>query len=221
MKVLIVGANGKVGTLLCGKLWGAHDFSPVALIRDHRQQTKFTAIGVPAVTGDLEAGISKFLPGLDAVVFTAGSGAKTGPEKTTDVDQNAAIRLMDDCEQQNVKRFVMISAIGADPNSNSDRIQHYLRAKGVADSRLRSSRLDYTILAPGTLIDEKGTGRIQASEKLPHHGFIPREDLASAIIETLRNYMTVGKTIELVSGSEKIKPALAEVVGGGDLPPIA
>ena len=146
---------------------------------------------------------------------------ETGPDKTTDVDQNAAIRLMDDCEKQNVKRFVMISAIGADPNSQSDRIQHYLRAKGVADSRLRSSRLDYTILAPGTLIDEKGTGRIQASEKLPHHGFIPREDLASAIIETLRNYMTVGKTIELVSGSEKIKPALAEVVGGGDLPPIA
>ena len=59
MKVLIVGANGKVGTLLCGKLWGAHDFSPVALIRDHRQQTKFTAIGVPSVVGDLEEGISQ------------------------------------------------------------------------------------------------------------------------------------------------------------------
>ena len=221
MKVLVVGANGKVGTLLCGKLWGAHDFSPVALIRDHRQQTKFTAIGVPAVTGDLEEGVAKYLAGLDAVVFTAGSGSKTGPDKTTDVDQNAAIRLMEDCEQQNVKRFVMISAIGADPNSQSDRIQHYLRAKGHADVRLRSSKLDYTILAPGTLNDEKGTGQIQASEKLPHHGFIPREDLAAVIVETLRNYMTIGKTIELISGRKKIKPALAEVVGGGDLPPIA
>ena len=221
MKVLVVGANGKVGTLLCGKLWGAHDFSPVALIRDHRQQTKFTAIGVPAVTGDLEEGVAMYLAGLDAVVFTAGSGSKTGPDKTTDVDQNAAIRLMEDCEQQNVKRFVMISAIGADPNSQSDRIQHYLRAKGHADVRLRSSKLDYTILAPGTLNDEKGTGQIQASEKLPHHGFIPREDLAAVIVETLRNYMTIGKTIELISGSKKIKPALAEVVGGGDLPPIA
>lgn len=221
MKVLVVGANGKVGTLLCGKLWGAHDFSPVALIRDHRQQTKFTAIGVPAVTGDLEEGVAKYLAGLDAVVFTAGSGSKTGPDKTTDVDQNAAIRLMEDCEQQDVKRFVMISAIGADPNSQSDRIQHYLRAKGHADVRLRSSKLDYTILAPGTLNDEKGTGQIQASEKLPHHGFIPREDLAAVIVETLRNYMTIGKTIELISGSKKIKPALAEVVGGGDLPPIA
>ena len=221
MKVLVVGANGKVGTLLCGKLWGAHDFSPVALIRDHRQQTKFTAIGVPAVTGDLEEGVAKYLAGLDAVVFTAGSGSKTGPDKTTDVDQNAAIRLMKDCEHQNVKRFVMISAIGADPNSQSERIQHYLRAKGHADVRLRSSKLDYTILAPGTLNDEKGTGQIQASEKLPHHGFIPREDLAAVIVETLRNYMTIGKTIELISGSKKIKPALAEVVGGGDLPPIA
>ena len=221
MNVLIVGANGKVGTLLSGKLWGAHDFSPVALIRDSRQQTKFTAIGVPAVTGDLETGVSDFLPGLDAVIFTAGSGAKTGPNKTTDVDQNAAIRLMDDCEKQSVRRFIMISAIGADPNSQSERIQHYLRAKGVADGRLRNSSLDYTILAPGSLIDEPGNGRIQAAENLGFHGYLPREDLATAIVETLRNHLTIGKTIQLVSGSEKIKPALAAVVGGGDLPPIA
>ena len=221
MKVLIVGANGKVGTLLCGQMWAANGFSPIALIREVRQQAKFTALGVPSAVGDLEKGLVEFLPGLDAVVFTAGSGARTGPEKTIDVDQNAAIRLMDDCEKQSVRRFIMISAIGADPNSESDRIQHYLRAKGVADARLRSSRLDYTILAPGTLIDEKGTGRIQASEKLPHHGFLPREDLATVILETLRNHLTIGKTIQLVSGSEKIKPALAAVVGGGDLPPIA
>jgi uncharacterized protein YbjT (DUF2867 family) len=221
MKVLIVGANGKVGTQLCGKLWSAHDFSPVALIRDSRQQTKFTGIGVPAVTGDLEEGVSKFLPGLDAVVFTAGSGSKTGPEKTTDVDQNAAIRLMMDCEMQSVRRFLMVSAIGADPNSESDRMQHYLRAKGVADSRLRSSKLDYTILAPGTLIDQPGNGRIQAAENLGFHGYLPREDLASVIIEALRNQLTIGRTIEVVSGSEKIKSSIAKVVGGGDLPPIA
>ena len=221
MKVLIVGANGKVGTLLSGKLWGAHDFSPVALIRDNRQHTKFTAIGVPSVVGDLEEGIAHFLSGLDAVVFTAGSGAKTGPEKTIDVDQNAAIRLIDDCEKEGVRRFVMVSAIGADPNSQSDRIQHYLRAKGVADERLRSSKLDYTILAPGTLTDDTGTGRIYADEKLSHYGKLSREDLSDVIVETLRNFKTIGKTIEFVSGNEQIKTALARVVGGGDLPPIA
>ena len=78
MKVLIVGANGKVGTLLCGKLWGAHDFSPVALIRDHRQQTKFTGIGVPAVTGDLERGI-QFSSRIGCSRFHCGLRSENGP----------------------------------------------------------------------------------------------------------------------------------------------
>ena len=220
MKILIAGANGKVGTILSGKLWGHSDFSPVGLIRDSRQQTKFTALGVPSVVGDLEEGISSFLPGLDAVIFTAGSGGRTGPDKTTDVDQNAAIKLMVDCESAGVRRFLMVSAIGADPNSESTRIQHYLRAKGVADSRLRSSKLDYTIIAPGSLIDERGTGRVQVAENLGFHGYLPREDLADCIIESLKNFNSVGKTIQVVSGGQKIKEAFSGLLGGG-LPPIA
>ena len=221
MKVLVVGANGKVGTLLSGKLWAAHDFSPVALIRDVRQQMKFTAFGVPSVVGDVENGISEFLPGMDAVVFTAGSGAHTGPDKTIDVDQNAAIRLIDDCANAGVRRFVMVSAIGADPESESDRIRHYLRAKGIADNHLRASGLDYVILQPGRLQDDRGTGLVEVAENLDRHETIPREDVADAIIECLRNYLTIGKTIQLVSGSLKIKEAIAELVGGGDLPPVA
>ena len=220
MKTLIVGANGKVGTILSGKMWAAHDFSPVALIRNSVQQTKFTALGVPSVEGDLEAGIADFLPGMDAVVFTAGSGGHTGPEKTLDVDQNAAVRLIHDCKKKGVNRFIMVSAIGADPASESPRIQHYLRAKGVADGALRASGLDYVILAPGTLLENKGTGRIEAGEKLGHHGYLPREDLADCIIETLRNYNCVGKTIEIVSGGKIIKDAIAQAVGGAALPPV-
>lgn len=220
MKVLIAGANGKVGTILSGKLWGNAGFSPVGLIRENLQQTKFTALGVPSVLGDLEAGISSFLPGLDAVVFTAGSGGHTGPDKTTDVDQNSAVRLIGDCEKAGVSRFVMVSAIGADPNSESGRLKHYLRAKGVADARLRSSKLDYTIIAPGTLIDERGTGRVQIAEDLGFHGYLPREDLASCIIECLQNLNSIGKTFQIVSGAQKIKDAFDEVVGKS-LPPIA
>jgi uncharacterized protein YbjT (DUF2867 family) len=220
MKTLIVGANGKVGTILSGKMWAAHGFSPVALIRDPRQQTKFTALGVPSVVGDLEAGIADFLPGMDAVVFTAGSGGHTGPEKTIDVDQNAAVRLIHDCKKNGVRRFIMVSAIGADPASESPRIQHYLRAKGVADGALRASGLDYVILAPGTLLDEKGTGRIEASQELGHHGYLPREDLVECILESMRNFNCVGKTIEIISGGKKIKVAIASAVGGTALPPV-
>lgn len=220
VKVLIAGANGKVGTILCGKLWGQSGFSPIGLIRDGLQQTKFTALGVPSVVGDLEEGVSSFLPGLDAVVFTAGSGGHTGADKTTDVDQNAAIKLMKDCEDEGIRRFIMVSAIGADPNSDSKRIQYYLRAKGVADSRLRASTLDYTILAPGTLINERGTGRIQVAEDLGFHGYLPREDLADCIIECLKNFNSIGHTIQVVSGGKKVKDALVDLIGGG-LPPIA
>ena len=220
MKTLIVGANGRVGTLLSGKMWAAHDFSPVALIRDSRQQTKFTALGLPSAVGDLEAGIADFLQGMDVVVFTAGSGGHTGPEKTIDVDQNAAVRLIKDCKKQGVRRFVMVSVIGADPTSESPRIQHYLRAKGVADGALRSSGLDYIILAPGTLLEEKGTGRIEAAEELGYHGYLPREDLADCIIESLRNYNCVGKTIEIVTGGKKIKDAIAFAAGGDAQPAI-
>ena len=220
MKTLIVGANGKVGTILSGKMWAAHDFSPVALIRDPRQQTKFTALGLPSVVGDLEAGISDFLPGMDAVVFTAGSGGHTGPEKTIDVDQNGAVRLIMDCKKHGVRRFIMVSAIGADPNSESPRIQHYLRAKGVADGALRASGLDYVILAPGTLLEELGTGRIEAAQELGHHGYLPREDLADCILESVRNYNCVGKTVEIISGGKKIKDAIADAVGGQAQPVI-
>jgi uncharacterized protein YbjT (DUF2867 family) len=220
MKTLIVGANGKVGTILSGKMWAAHDFSPVALIRDPRQQTKFTALGLPSVVGDLESGIAEFLPGMDAVIFSAGSGGHTGPEKTIDVDQNAAVRLIMDCKKHGVGKFLMVSAIGADPNSESQRIQHYLRAKGVADGALRASGLDYVILAPGTLLEEPGTGRIEAAESLGHHGYLPREDLAVCIMESLRNYHCVGKTIEIVSGGKKIKEAIGYAVGGQSMPAI-
>ena len=201
-------------------MWAANGFSPIALIRDVRQQTKFTALGVPSAVGDLEKGLLEFLPSLDTVVFTAGSGARTGPDKTIDVDQNASIRLIDDCKEAGVSRFVMISAIGADPLSDSSRIRNYLRAKGVADEYLRSSGLDYTILAPGTLLNETGTGRIQAAEELGSHGTLPREDLAHSIIETLRNYNSVGKSIQMISGKDPIKRAIANASGGDALPPI-
>lgn len=220
VKVLIVGANGKVGTLLSGKMWASSDFSPVALIRDTKQQTKFTALGVPSILGDLEDGISSFLAGFDSVIFTAGSGGHTGPDKTTDVDQNAAIKLISDCEKEGVGRFIMISAIGADPTSESTRIQHYLRAKGEADLILRNSKLDFTIIAPGSLTDDVGTGRVQVAKKLGFHGSLPREDLANCVIGALRNFNTIRSSFEVISGQDKIKSSISDLYGRA-LPPIA
>ena len=85
---------------------------------------------------------------------------------------------------------------------------------------MRSSKLDYTILAPGTLINERGTGRVQVSENLGFHGYLPREDLVDCIIECLKNFNSIGKTFQVVSGGQKVKDAFISLIGGG-LPPIA
>ena len=114
----------------------------------------------------------------------------------------------------------MVSAIGADPASESSRIQHYLRAKGEADLILRNSKLDFTIIAPGSLTDDVGTGRVQISKKLGFHGTLPREDLANCIIETLRNFNTIRSSFEVISGQNKIKNSITDLYGGV-LPPIA
>ncbi|MBT5910566.1 MAG: NAD(P)H-binding protein, partial [Opitutae bacterium] len=83
------------------------------------------------------------------------------------------------------------------------------------------SGLDYVILQPGRLQDDRGTGLIEVAEDLGRHGTMPREDVADAIIECLRNYLTIGKTIQMISGELKIKDAIAQFAGGGNLPPIA
>ena len=70
------------------------------------------------------------------------------------------------------------------------------------------------------MIDERGTGRVQISEDLGFHGYLPREDLVECIIETLKNFNSIGKTIQIVSGGQKVKDAIVSLFGGG-LPPIA
>ena len=100
---------------------------------------------------------------MDAVVFTAGSGGHTGPEKTIDVDQNAAVRLIMDCKKHGVGRFIMVSAIGADPNSESPK--NSALPAGERSGRWSSegigTRLCYS--CSRHILEELGTGRIEAA----------------------------------------------------------
>ena len=115
----------------------------------------------------------------------------------------------------------MVSAIGADSQSESDRIRHYYRAKGIADDKLRASGLDYVIVAPGHLTNDPPSGRIDAAEDIGRRGSISREDVADAILAALENVHAIGKTIQILEGELPIKEAIAEAVGGENLPPIA
>ena len=209
MKVLIIGANGKTATRVVRLLKeGLHD--PLAMIRNPYQRAKFDELGVPTVLADLEYPIDHALTGCDAVIFAAGSGGQTGKDKTVLVDHIGAIRAIVTAQVQGARRFIMLSAINADLNSQS-RIAHYHRAKAHADNHLRETDLDYTIVCPGRLTDEPGTGTVAVSPELHGKGWTSRDNLAAVLVRCLDLPNIVGKSFSLLEGERPLDEALRSI----------
>ena len=209
MRVSVIGANGKIGRLLVERLRAADGLEPVAMVREEAQAADLRGRGVEAVTGDLEGEFAAALEGAGAVVFTAGSGAHTGKDKTLLIDLWGAVRVMKHCLARGPRRFIMVSAMRAgDPDAASGGIKPYLVAKWAADEWLLRSGLEYTILRPGGLTEDPGTGRVEAAARIERRGKIPRADVAAAIERCLRAPETVGKVYDLLSGEVPVEEAL-------------
>ncbi|RAV28753.1 SDR family oxidoreductase [Sinomicrobium soli] len=214
-QVLIVGANGKVGRILCEKLKDASGYMPVALVRKEEQQAFFDSQEITSRAGSIENStddIAALMKEIDIVVFTAGSGGKTGYDKTLTVDLDGAVKCMDAAGKCGIRRFVMVSALNADkrPGWAASGIAPYYVAKHYADRLLKKSGLDYTIVRPGRLLDSPGKGKINIKDPEKEQG-VPREDVASVIIETLDHDNTIGKIIEFNEGERPIEEAVAAV----------
>ncbi|TVP76597.1 MAG: SDR family oxidoreductase [Gemmatimonadales bacterium] len=207
MKVLVVGANGLTGRRLVRFLaHGPHE--PVALVRDPKQAPTFEELGVPVRVGDLEAPLDEAVVGMDAVIFVAGSGSKTGPDKTLAVDRDGAIRLIAAMEAAGVPRYVMLSSRGADPESRGHALSSYLRAKGIADAHLRRSELEWTILRPGRLTEDEGTGLITVSRSPMTEGHTTRDTLARVLARCLDEPATLQATLDMAEGGRPVDEAL-------------
>lgn len=213
MKVLVIGANGQIGHILVNQLQNHDQFEPIAMIRNPEQQSKFEEKGIKTVVGDLEGPVSDLelvMQGVDAVVFTAGSGGKTGPDKTLLVDLDGASKSIEAAETVGVKRYVMVSAIQAHNRENwNEQIKPYFVAKHHADRILVSSTLDYTIVRPGGLLNEPGTGKIKIAENL-ERSTVTREDVASTIVAVLQADNTIKKSFDLINGETDIQEAIHE-----------
>lgn len=217
MKVLIIGAHGKIGRIVAEQMKDSNRFDPTAFIRKEEQKEFFENLEIPAVVANLEDSVDAIagtMKGFDAVVFTAGSGGKTGFDKTLEIDLDGAVKSMIAAEQAGVNRFVMVSAYLADDRSKweASGIKPYYVAKHFADKELKQSSLDYTILRPVRLTDENGTGKITqraTPEKIQRT--IPREDVATTILEVLTHPETIGKVMVLSTGETPIQDAILSV----------
>ncbi len=209
-KILIVGATGDTGKRVIEILKSSQSFEPVAMIRKEEQKEIFEDMEVETVLADLEEKVDHALKGIDKVIFTAGSGGSTGEDKTISVDQEGAIKIIDAAKKAKVKKFVMLSAMGADDPSSHKKLEVYLKAKQKADDHLINSGIPYTILRPGALTDDMGLAKVKLGEKLDEKGEISRDDVAFLLVMSLADPLVKNKTIEALEGDESIKSAIIE-----------
>ncbi len=213
MKVLVAGAQGKTARRLVRTLVeNGHEVR--GLVRKEEQLPDVEADGAEPVLVDLEKDgvdgrLGEAVAGCDAVVFAAGAGPGSGSARKETMDFGGAAKLVEAAEANGVGRYVMLSSVGAsDPEAGPEAMRPYLRAKAKADERLRGSGLDWTIVRPGSLTEEEGTGRVEVAESLGRRGEIPREDTARVLAEVLETPNSSGKTFEVLSGETPIREAL-------------
>lgn len=214
MRVAIAGAHGKIAMLLSRRL--ADDgHEVVGLIRnpDHADEVK--AAGADPVVCDLEQEqvdeIAPKVDGADVVVFAAGAGPGSGAERKLTMDRDGAVKLLLASEGPRA-RYVIVSAVGAeDPPPGDEVFAVYLRAKAEADAAVMASDRDWTVIRPGGLTDDPGTGRVRI-ETTPFRGQVARDDVATVLEAVINGNAANGRVLYVNGGEQPIDQALAQAL---------
>ncbi|MFJ5828801.1 NAD(P)H-binding protein [Streptomyces sp. NPDC093089] len=217
MRIVIAGGHGQIALRL-ERLLSAGGHEVAGIIRRPEQGADLREAGAEPVVLDLESAsvemVAAVLQGADAAVFAAGAGPGSDAARKETVDRAAAVLFADAAERAGVRRYLVVSSMGADATHPGDEVfDAYLRAKGAADDDIRTrTTLDWTILRPGALTNDAGTGLVRL-EARTGRGPVPRDDVAAALAELLDTPATAGLTLELVSGSTPLSVAVKDVAG--------
>jgi uncharacterized protein YbjT (DUF2867 family) len=211
--IVIAGGHGKIALRLA-RVLSARGDTVRSLIRNPGHEAGVHGAGAEAVLADMEklGDLSEFVDGADAVVFAAGAGPGSGPERKRTVDLGGAVKLIEAARRTGARRYLMVSSMGAgNPAGGPEAMRPYLEAKSEADAALSASDLDWTIVRPGALTDDPGTGMVDAAGSLGRRGSITRDDVAAVLAACLDEPRTVRATFELLQGATPIPEALASL----------
>src|SRR6516225_3641495 len=216
MVVAIAGAHGEIATRLARLLADGGD-RVIGLIRDPDQAADVSGEGASPVVCDLERAsveeIARAIPGADGAVFSAGAGPGSGAERKLTLDHDGAIKFLQAATEAGVPRFDIISSIGAEaPPPGDDVFSVYLRAKAEADHAVQASDLQWTIVRPGRLTDDPGTGAVRI-ESAPFRGRVPRDDVAAVLARLLPGDRFSRRVLYVNGGEDPIEHALERVSG--------
>jgi len=209
MDVLVAGGHGQIARHLLRKLSAAGHHAR-GMIRNPDHAADLEADGAVPVLCDLEHDDpAPHVGAADAIVFAAGAGPGSGPERKRTVDYGGAVKLIEAAEALGVRRYVMVSSMGAGDPVASEAMRPYQQAKHDADEALTRASLDWTIVRPGRLTDAPGSGRVDVAPRLNRYGEVPREDVASVLLAVLGAENTVRGTYELLGGDVPVDEAVA------------
>ncbi|RYB95661.1 SDR family oxidoreductase [Nocardioides oleivorans] len=209
MRVTIFGGHGKIALILAPMLVEAgHEVTSVIRNPDHVGDIEATgATALVSSVEDADAdGLRALLEGQEAVVWSAGAGGGD-PERTYAVDRDAAIRSMDAAAAAGVGRYVMVSFSGASDDAlvpEDNPFRHYQDAKIAADEHLRTTELQWTILGPGTLTLEPGTGSVNPEAGFNDGDTTSRELVAQVALAVLDDPRSLRQTLVFGDGDVPI-----------------
>ncbi|WP_047414974.1 SDR family oxidoreductase [Cellulophaga sp. Hel_I_12] len=206
-KILVVGATGTTGKKIVQLLKSSTYFEPIAMVRKESQVKDFSEQQVKTVLADLEGDVSLTTNHIDKVIFAAGSGGK----KVIEIDQEGAKKMIDASKQNTVKKFIMLSSMGAEQPEKASDLQDYLKAKHHADEYLKQSKVPYAIVRPGALTNDPGNQKIEIGTSLNKSGSISRDDVAQVLTRMLHDDAALNTSFEILSGDMLIGKALDSI----------
>jgi uncharacterized protein YbjT (DUF2867 family) len=202
--VTIAGAHGQIALRLA-RLLAARGDRVTGLIRNPEHAAEVSEAGASPVVCDLERAsveeIAAAVTGTGAVVFAAGGGPSSGAARKLTMDRDGAVKLLGAATTAGIARYLMISATGAENPPDGDGVfDVYLRAKAAADAAVAASDRDWTIVRPGGLTSDEGTGHVRIGTE-PFSTPVPRDDVASVLAELLGDRRSSGRILYLSSGA--------------------
>jgi nucleoside-diphosphate-sugar epimerase len=220
MRVVIAGVHGRVGRRL-SRLLSARGDSVVGIVPTPEHEAELSSEAAHIVVLDLEHAsvddLAAFVVDAEVMVFAAGAEPAGSAPHKDEADRAAAILLADAAEQAAVRPYLLMSSMGVEavaegrrPDGIDDVFHAYLQAKLAAEDSVRQRpAVDLTVLRPGLLTDEPGTGLVTLARHVDE-GAISRDDVA-AVMLALLDAPRPGTVLELVAGRTPIGKAVADL----------
>ena len=202
MRVLVIGTEDMTGEHVVKQLADRHH-NPVALVGAENRVEEMVKLGASAVVSLERRVFSSAFSDCEAVIYLSSASPRTGEGKPILVDHQSVIDSVEAAKKHGVKRFVLMSAMRANEMGDASAIRFN------SEELLRQEKFTYTVIRTSMPVDKPGIGKVEAGLSIEHDkDEIPKEDIASVLVEALDTKEVFNKTINVTSGKILIHEAL-------------